>query len=95
MEEHAAQFEEACAKNGEYMAKLVNEHGVQVRAFNDDVWDAFGEAATEVFAETRDHSALAAKIDDSFQANLREIGGTMAQFEGTFVNQRNRVLGLV
>ncbi|MFT5160097.1 MAG: hypothetical protein ACI9ZD_001707, partial [Paracoccaceae bacterium] len=28
------------------------------------------------------------------QASLREIGGTIAKFEGTFVNQRNRVLGL-
>ena len=36
MEEHAAQYEETCAKNGEYLAKLINEHGVKVRAFNDD-----------------------------------------------------------
>ncbi len=95
MEEHAAQFEEAMALNGEYMAKLVNDHGVQVRAFNDDVWDSFGEAAAEVFEETRDHSALAAEVDTAFQASLRDIGGTMAKFEGTFVNQRNRVLGLI
>jgi len=77
-EEHAAQFEETVALNGDYLGRLVNDHGVQVRAFNDDVWDAFGEAAAEVFQETRDHSALA----------------VMAKFEGTFVNQRNRVLGL-
>jgi len=95
MEEHAAQFEETCALNGQYLARLVNDHGVQVRAFNDDVWDGFGEAAAEVFEETRDHSALASKIDDSFQSNLREIGGFMAAFEGTFVNQRNRVLELI
>ena len=94
MEEHAAQFEEAMARNGEYLGKLVNDHGVQVRAFNDDVWDSFGEAAAEVFEETRDHSALATEVDDAFQKSLREIGGTMAQFETTFVNQRNRVLGL-
>ena len=40
------------------------------------------------------HSDLAAEIDDSFQATLREVGGFMAKFEGTFVNQRNRVLGI-
>ena len=94
MEEHAAQFEETMAKNGEYMAKLENDHGVQIRAFNDDVWDAFGEAAAEVYADTRAHSALATEIDDAFQVALREIGGMMAKFETTFVNQRNRVLGL-
>ena len=76
------------------MKKLVDEQGVQVRAFNDEVWDSFGDASAELFEEIRDHSPLAKKIDDAFQKALREIGGTIAQFEGTFVNQRNRVLGL-
>jgi TRAP-type mannitol/chloroaromatic compound transport system substrate-binding protein len=93
-EEQAAQYEEAMAKNGEYLAKLVNEHGVKVRAFSDEVWDSFGEASAEVYEEVRDHSPLAKKIDDSFQKALREIGGCKAQFEDTFVSQRNRVLGL-
>src|SRR6056300_343248 len=95
MEENAAQFEECVANNGKYLSKLVNDHGVQIRSFGDDTWDSFGRAAAEVFEETRDHSALAAKIDTSFQKNLREIGGFMANFETTFLNQRNRVLGLV
>jgi hypothetical protein len=58
------------------------------------VWDAMGEAAVEVFEETRAHSALAAKVDDDFQAKLREYGAAMAAFEVTYVNQRNRVLGI-
>ena len=93
-EEHAAQYEEAQALNGDYLAKLVNDHGVEVRNFSDEIWDAFGTASAEVFEETRAHSALAAKIDDGFQDVLRNVGGTMAKFEITFVNQRNRVLGL-
>ena len=95
MEENAAQFEECVANNGAYLSKLVNDHGVQIRSFGDDTWDSFGKAAAEVFEETRDHSALAKKIDTAFQKNLREIGGFMANFETTFLNQRNRVLGLV
>jgi len=83
------------ANNGAYLARLVNDHGVQTRAFNEDVWDAFGEAAVEVFEETRDHSALATKIDDDFQAKLREIGGWRAVAEVEFSNQRNRVLGMI
>ena len=93
-EEHAAQHEETMALNGQYLARLINDHGVQVEAFNEDVWDAFGDAAGEVFEETRAHSALAAEIDDAFQASLREIGGFMDKFEGTFVRERNRVLDL-
>ena len=94
MEENAAQPEEAIANNGKYLSKLVNEHGVQLRSFSEEVWDAFGEAAAEVFEETREHSALAAKIDDSFQAALREYGAYTKIAEVEFSNQRNRVLGL-
>ncbi len=94
MEENAAQADEALANNGLYLAKLVEEHGVEVRTFNDDVFDAFGEAAAEVFEETRDHSALATKIDDHFQKSLREIGGYQAIADIAYTNQRNRVLGL-
>jgi len=95
MEENAAQFEECVANNGKYLAKLVNDHGVKIRSFTDDTWDSFGKAAAAVFEETRDHSALAKEIDTAFQKNLREIGGFMANFETTFLNQRNRVLGLI
>ena len=93
-EEHAAAHDENMAKNGEYLQKLIDEQGIQVRAFNEDVWDGFAEGAEEVFEETRDHSAMAAKIDDEFQAKLREIGGFIGKFEGQFVTQRNRILGL-
>ena len=37
---------------------------------------------------------FAVEIDDAFQANIAEIGKAMALFEGTFVNQRNRVRNL-
>ncbi len=93
-EEHAAQHEEASANNGEYLAKLISDHGVNLRSFNEDVWDTFGTAAKEVFEETRNHSALAAKINDDFQAKLREIGGFRKVAEIEFSNQRNRVLGI-
>ncbi|MEM9956908.1 MAG: ABC transporter substrate-binding protein, partial [Pseudomonadota bacterium] len=94
-EEHAAQPEEATARNGEYLARLVNDHGVQTRQFNEDVWDAFGFAAEEVFEETRDHSSLAAEVNDAYQAKLKEIAGWRAQAEVEFSNQRNRILGLI
>jgi len=92
--ENANQFEETQAKNGEYLQKLVTEHGVVVKQYNDDIWDAFGEAAKEVFAETRAKSSLATEVDDAFQKAMREIGGMMAEMQGTFVQQRNRVLGI-
>lgn len=95
LEENANQPEEAAANNGTYLGRLINEHGVEVRQFNEDVWDAFGEAAEEVFEETRDHSPLAAKINDAFQEALRDIGAWSGAAEIEFSNQRNRILGLV
>ena len=94
MEENAAQPEEAVSNNGEFLSKMINDNGVELREFSDDVYDAFGEAAAEVFEETRDHSKLATKIDDSFQSSLREMGAYLKIAEVGFSNQRNRVLDI-
>jgi len=82
------------AKNGAALNKLVTEQGVKLREFSDDIYDAFGEAAAEVFAETRKHSKLAAKIHDSFAKARAEVGGWMKISDQAYLNQRNRVLGL-
>lgn len=94
MEENAAQPEEAISLNGVYLNRLIKDHGVQVRDFPDEVWDAFGEAAEATFEETRAHSPLAAKIHDSYMAALREHGAYLKNFEVGYSNQRNRVLGI-
>jgi len=93
-EEHAAQYEETTAFNGEYLTRLINEHGVELRQFSDEIYESFGEASAEVFEETRDHSELAARINDEFQTNLREIGSWQAIAEIAYSNQRNRVLDI-
>jgi TRAP-type mannitol/chloroaromatic compound transport system substrate-binding protein len=94
MEEHAAQPEEALANNGEYLARMVDEHGVELRSFNDEIYDSFGEAAAEVYEETRDHSELAAKVHDHYMAAMRELGAYLKLAEIGFSNQRNRVLDI-
>ena len=94
LEENSNSFFESMALNGEYLSKLEEEHGVEVRSFNEDVWDAMGEAADEVFEETAAYDALAAEVNDAVQAKMREIGRGISLFEGQFVNQRNRILGL-
>lgn len=82
------------ANNGTFLTKLIEEHGVELREFNDDVYDAFGEAAEEVFAEARAHSDLARRIDDSFRAARKDVGGWMKLSDAAYYRQRNRVLGL-
>jgi TRAP-type mannitol/chloroaromatic compound transport system substrate-binding protein len=82
------------SKNGAALRKLVTEQGVKLREFNDDVYDAFGEAAAQVFAEVRKHSKLAAKMHDSFAKARKDVGSWMRIADQAYLSQRNRVLGL-
>lgn len=82
------------AKNGAYLAKLVDEHGVILKEFGDDVYDAFGRGSEEVFEEVKAHSDLAARIHASFAKARAEVGAWSNLADGAYLKQRNRVLGL-
>ena len=59
---------EVNANNGTYLKRLVDEHGVQLREFSDEIYESFGEAAAAVSEEARQHSDLANRIYESFAA---------------------------
>ncbi len=82
------------AKNGDSLASLIADQGVELREFNNDVYDAFGRASAEVFEETRAHSDLAARILASFEAARENLGGWSKISDQAYVAQRNRVLGV-
>jgi len=92
--ENDVMMSEYNAKNGQYLARLINEQGVELKRFNDDVYDSFGEASAEVFEETRAHSDLAARTHDSFAQARAEVGAWGNLAETAYVAQRNRVLGV-
>ena len=71
---------------------MINDHGVQLREFNDDVYDAFGEASQEVIEEARDHSDLSKKIYDAVLAKRAELGAWTALSDTAYVQKRNNVL---
>ncbi len=92
--EQGLMMDEYNANNGNFLNKLKTEHGVKLRAFNDDVYDSFGKAATEVFKTTVEHSDLAKRIHMSFLKARADVGGWMNLSEVAYLAQRNRVLGL-
>ncbi|WP_349358314.1 TRAP transporter substrate-binding protein [Stappia sp.] len=94
MMENSMQMAETNAKNGEYLDRLINEHGVELRRFNEEIYDAFGEASEEVFEETIQHSDLAARVHESFVKARSEIGRWMLLADTGYTTQRNRVLGI-
>jgi len=93
-EENARQMAETNANNGAYLTRLIKDHGVKLRKFNDEIYDSFGKASQQVFDETRQHSALAAKIHDSFAKTRDDVGRWTGLADAAFVSQRNRVLKL-
>ena len=92
-EENSQTMSETNANNGNYLNRLVNDHGVELREFNDDVYDSFGEAAAEVIEEARDHSALSKEIYDHVLAARAELGAWTALSDMAYVQKRNRVIG--
>ena len=93
-EENARQMAETNANNGAYLTRLIEEQGVELRRFSEEIYDSFGEAATEVFEETRQHSDLAARIHDGFAAFRADVGNWMGLSDVAYITERNRVLGI-
>lgn len=93
-EENARQMAETNANNGTYLSRLINDHGVEVRSFSDEVYDSFGEATEEVFEEVLEHSDLARRTHESFANARSDIGRWMILADTGYTNQRNRVLGI-
>ncbi len=91
--ENAVGMSEYNMNNGEALAKLVSEQGVELREFNDDVYDSFGVAAAEVFDEARQSSERTNRIHESFVNARSAVGGWGRIAEVAYIAQRERVLG--
>ena len=85
---------EVNANNGIYLKKLIDEQGVQVREFSDEIYESFGEAAAAVFDEARQHSDLANRIYESFEASLNSVASYLKLADIGYSLKRNRVLGI-
>ena len=77
--------------NGPALARLVGQ-GVQVREFDESIWDAFGAASAEVMESYMDDS-IYADIRNSHTASMRATSAWISTSEGAYVSQRDRVLG--
>ncbi|MCC5988003.1 MAG: TRAP transporter substrate-binding protein [Pararhodobacter sp.] len=82
------------AMNGRYLDRLIQDHGIQMREFNEETFEAFGEASEEVFDEIRQHSDAANRMHEAFLQARREVGHWLSISEQEFAFQRNRVLGI-
>ena len=75
-------------------AASLADQGVTLKQFNDDIYDAFAEAAEEVYEGVVDHSPLAKRIHESFVEGRKTIGAWAKISDQAYVEQRNRALGV-
>ena len=77
--------------NGAALQRLIAE-GVQVKEFNDSIWDAFGSASAEVLDGYME-DALFAEIRENYNASMTASSGWIDKAESAYRTQRDRVLG--
>jgi len=80
------------AKNGAALERLVDEQGVVVREFNEEVYEAFGRGSAEVYAEVVEHSSLARRVHESMVAARKTVGEYQQLNDVEYVLKRNAVL---
>jgi TRAP-type mannitol/chloroaromatic compound transport system substrate-binding protein len=68
---------------------LLNQHGVQVRKFNDGLLQGFGKASQEVISEIGNKDPFTKKVYDNYMAALKQAKGWSALGEQGYMNARS------
>ncbi len=84
-----------CANDPRALKTLVEDHGVQVRQFPEEIQEAGAKAATEIFEELRNSdNAMTKKVTESFLENLKLLSGTTEAADGAYIQARAKYLSL-
>ncbi len=83
---------EYTARNNQALHTLVNEHGVDVRAFPDDVLDHLKVLSDEVVSGIAESDPLSGKIYESFTRFREQVVAWHDISERAFLNARSRTL---
>ena len=85
-------YSEYNAKNGDALNELVTKHGVQLREFSDEIYQAFASKSEEVIDEVAGVDDLSKRIVDSFKKARNDIGAYGAIAEQAYVGARTKAL---
>tara|TARA_R110000868_G_scaffold2321_1_gene17152 strand:- start:13064 stop:14185 length:1122 start_codon:yes stop_codon:yes gene_type:complete len=103
--DHKAIIKQACwAANNQCLAEfnyqnavaldvLVDQHGVQLREFSDEIWTRIGEISEQVVAESGNSDAMTRRVYDSYLGARDLMRGWGRISELPYMAQRQRVLG--
>jgi TRAP-type mannitol/chloroaromatic compound transport system substrate-binding protein len=91
--ENSYMYSEFMANNGAALDTLIHAHGVQLRRFSDEIFDAFGKTSEEVVAEVAAGDDLGKRVYNSYIQARKNIGGWTRLSEQTYTLARDQVLG--
>ncbi|MCC2113533.1 MAG: ABC transporter substrate-binding protein, partial [Hyphomicrobiales bacterium] len=90
--ENNVMYSEFMANNGTALDTLINTHGVTLKKFPDDVFDAIGKTAEEVVKAAADDE-IGKRIYESYIKARKDVGGWGRIAEQSYTINRDRVLG--
>src|SRR5690606_40885467 len=76
------------ARNNESLTKLVNEHGVQLKRFSDEILTEFGKYSNEVVAEIGNSDPFTKRVWESFLKYRKEAIAWSKIGEQGYMNAR-------
>ncbi|SMF18118.1 TRAP-type mannitol/chloroaromatic compound transport system, substrate-binding protein [Tistlia consotensis] len=90
--ENNAMMAEFNARNGDSLKQLIEQHGVQLREFSDEIYKAFAKASEEVLGEMATESDLVDRIYNSFlDARDKSMSWTRLANQG-YANKREAAM---
>lgn len=91
--ENSHMIAEYNANNGAALKTLVEEHGVILKAYPDEVFDALGKASEEVVSAFAQGDDFSKRVYESYAAARSNIGTWLNNSERAFAAHRARILG--
>ena len=89
-----AMLAEFDARNGEALKTLINEHGVQLHQFPEDVLAAFGKASQQVLSEYDTGDDITQRVYGSFKSFRDSVLPWTRIADQGYMNMRSKALGL-
>jgi TRAP-type mannitol/chloroaromatic compound transport system substrate-binding protein len=86
-------LDEFTARNNRALREMVEIHGVKLRRLPDDVLQTLYEGSERAMARMVADDPMAAKVNESFQAFLRDVRAYHEISEQAYINARREVMG--
>ena len=80
-------------ENGLALQTLIQDHGVEVRRFNESILEEAGRVSNEVLAELGNTDPQTKRVYDSFMKNRRNLMKWAEVADRAFHNARNVAVG--